>query len=133
MSADLICSECGHRRLNPAQASACCTMQGSPCPDCHDARLREFVAEAREHGLAASIEHPGYVALHDQAGRVLHIGDANGPWGVDVHACETDWLAGSQPAESEDLQGDTVRLMFHHALCIAARVPVSNPSVPTNR
>lgn len=33
----LICSECGHQRENAAQASACCTFQGTPCPTCEAA------------------------------------------------------------------------------------------------
>lgn len=40
---ELLCSECGHLRLNAAQASACCTMQGDECPACkREEKLRDI-------------------------------------------------------------------------------------------
>lgn len=84
--------------------------------------LKAFVAEAAEYNLVAHIEYPGFVAVTDHCGRVLHIGDANGPWAVDVYRNITEVEQGVSPSYSEELQGDDVRVRFNHALLIAARV-----------
>lgn len=51
---DLICAECGHRRDNRDQARACCTMQGSPCPECQrDQQWIDQMADAlTAHAIA---------------------------------------------------------------------------------
>lgn len=83
--------------------------------------LQSFVDEAKECGLTASIEHPGCVHVNDAVGRLLVIGDVNGPWGVDVYASD-DAAQQGVPADGDDLQGDDARTMFAHALVIANRV-----------
>lgn len=47
MKNDLRCDECGHLRDNFDQARSCCTMQGSPCPDCERARRLKTGDEVR--------------------------------------------------------------------------------------
>ena len=79
--------------------------------------IEEFAAL----GITAYVEYPGYVAAADATGRILCIGQANGPWGVDVYASEADAVLGV-PATSDELPDTNVRLLVHHALVVANRV-----------
>jgi hypothetical protein len=87
--------------------------------------LESIVSEANEFGLSASIEYPGFVSVTDAAGRVLHIGTANGSWGVDVFATTTEAADGVPPREGDELSGDTASQLVAHALAVANRVPLA--------
>ena len=80
-----------------------------------------IIAEFAELGIAAYWEYPGYVSAADATGRILCIGQANGPWGVDVYASEADAVLGV-PATSDELPEANVRLLVNHALAVANRV-----------
>ena len=80
-----------------------------------------IIAEFAELGIAAYWEYPGYVSAVDATGRILCIGRANGPWGVDVYASEADAVLGV-PATSDELPEANVRLLVNHALVVANRV-----------
>ena len=82
-----------------------------------------IIAEFAELGIAAYWEYPGYVSAADATGRILCIGQANGPWGVDVYASEADAVLGV-PATSDELPEANVRLLVNHALVVANRVAV---------
>ena len=81
----------------------------------------QIIAEFAELGITAYWEHPGYVAAADATGRILCIGQVNGPWGVDVYANEADAVLGV-PATSDELPETDVRLLVNHALAVANRV-----------
>lgn len=82
----------------------------------------QLLAEAREYDPRASWEYPGFLCMRDGIGRVLHIGDVNGPWGVDVWPSQAQAESGEPPAESDVLQGGTAGILINHALCVAHRV-----------
>ena len=84
----------------------------------------QIIAEFAELGIAAYWEHPGYIAAEDAIGRILCLGQVNGPWGVDVYASEADAVLGL-PATSDELPEADVRLLVNHALAVASRVHVS--------
>ena len=85
----------------------------------------QIISEFAELGITAYYEYPGYVAAADVTGRILCIGQANGPWGVDVYASEADAVLGI-PATSDELPETDVRLLINHALVVANRVVVGS-------
>ena len=85
--------------------------------------LRNLLLEATERGLVADIdEHLGCLNCEDPAGRLIFIGNVDGPWRVDVYPNLDAALDGRPPTESDDLQGFTAATMFAHALQVAGRV-----------
>lgn len=91
------------------------------------ATLHDFMTEAAEYDLAATVDRLGYVRIVDDCGRVLLIECVEdgllGPcWTVDVFRNAADLDGGAASVDGGALNGMNVRVMFAHALQIADRV-----------
>jgi hypothetical protein len=84
--------------------------------------LHDFKTEAAEYGLATDL-HRNYLHVIDACHRVLIIdAEPDNQFGVGVYRNTVDWDGGAPPVDGGYLHGDNVRVLFAHALQIAARV-----------
>jgi hypothetical protein len=87
------------------------------------ATVHDFMTEAAEYDLAATVDRVGSVRIVDDCGRVLVIDDDEPEgWRLAVYRHAADWPWGIAAVDDELLDGTNVRVMFAHALQIANRV-----------